>query len=462
MVAVKDILIIGAGPGGYVAALRAAQLGASVTLVEKEALGGVCLNWGCIPTKTLLRSAEVYTLARDTAKYGVRVNGDVTPDWPVMQKRKADVVKRLSGGVGVLLDKAGVEIVKGTAKFISPTTVEVDGQRIEGRNIIIATGSRSAQPPIPGADGPRVIDSTAALALESLPASLAIIGAGAIGVEFATLFAQLGVKVTVVEMLPAVLPTLDEELGAEIARQLKRLKVETYVGAQVSSIEHGDRTARLIFSQGGTQKTVEGDLVLMAVGRRPNVEVLDLAAAGVKAEKSGIVVDEHLRTNVPHIYAVGDVTGKMLLAHVAMHQGMVAAENALGNERTICYESVPSCVFSSPEVATVGLSEKQAVEQGYKVRVGRFPFRANGKALASGEYDGFVKVVADEQYGQVLGVHIVGPHASDLIHEAALAIAMEATLDEIESTVHAHPTLSEALAEAASGAAGRAIHLPKM
>ncbi|MGC8788145.1 MAG: dihydrolipoyl dehydrogenase [Anaerolineae bacterium] len=456
-----DIAIIGAGPGGYVAALRAAQLGAKVVLIEKDKLGGVCLNWGCIPTKTLLRTAEVLKLAQEAAEYGVLVDG-VRLDWPAAQKRKDGVVRRLTGGVKFLLEKAGVQLLPGTARFVSPTALEVAGtsgqERVEAKDYVIATGSRPASLPIPGLEGPGVLTSDDALALDTLPESLLVIGAGPIGVEFATLFRACDVQVTLVELLPRVLPTLDEDLGAEVERTLKKAKVAIYTGSQVSKVEAKNGKYAVTIQGTKQQTVVEVDKILVAVGRRPNVEGLGLETLGVQVEKAGIKVDEFMRTNVPHVYAVGDVTGGILLAHVAMHEGVVAVENAMGLQRAMNYAAVPSCVFTTPEVASVGLSEEQAKQQGYDVRVGKFPFRGNGKALAHGEYEGLVKIVAESKYGQVLGVHIVGPHASDLIQEGTLALTLEATLDELEVTIHPHPTLSEAVAEAALAAKGRALH----
>lgn len=457
----SDIAIVGAGPGGYVAALRAAQLGATVVLVEKDRVGGVCLNWGCIPTKTLLRTAEVLTLTRDAAEYGVVV-GEPKLDWSAAQKRKDGVVRRLTGGVKSLLDRAKVQTLSGTAHFVSSVALEVSGasgtERVEATHVVLATGSRPALLPIPGLDGPDVLTSDGALAFETLPGSLLIIGAGPIGVEFATLFNACGVQVTLVEVLPRVLPTLDADLGAEVERALKKARVKVYTGSKVTRVEGRNGKRAVTIVSAGRESVVEVDKVLVAVGRRPNVEELALDKIGVQVEKPGITVDEHLRTNVPNVYAVGDVIGGMLLAHVAMHEGILAVENALGHPRAMNYNAVPGCVFTWPEVATVGLTEEQAREKGYDVKIGKFPFRANGKALAQGEHDGLVKIVAEGKFGQILGVHIAGPHASDLIQEGTLALTLEATLDELERAIHPHPTLSEALAEAALAAQGRALH----
>ncbi len=457
-----DIAVVGAGPGGYVAALRAAQLGAQVTLIEKDRIGGVCLNWGCIPTKTLLRTAEVLNLARNAAEYGVIVDG-VRLDWAAAQKRKDATVRRLTGGVRMLLDRAKVHVVSGTARFVSPTALEVataaGAERVEATDYVLATGSRPAALPIPGLQGPAILTSDGALALDSLPQSLLIIGAGPIGVEFATLFGACGVKVTLVEVLPRVLPTLDADLGAEVERSLKKARVQVLTGSKVTRVEAREGKQAVTVLANDKDALVEVDKILVAVGRRPNVEELALDSIGVAVDRSGIQVDEHMRTSVPHVYAIGDVVGRMLLAHVAMHEGLVSVENALGQVRSMSYAAVPGCVFSWPEVATVGLSEEQARANGHELLIGKFPFRANGKALAHGEHDGLVKIVAESKYGQVLGVHIVGPHASDLIQEGTLALGLEATLDELEATIHPHPTFSEALAEAALAARGRALHV---
>ncbi len=457
-----DIAVIGAGIGGYVAALRAAQLGAKVVLIEKDRVGGVCLNWGCIPTKTLLRTAEVLQLAQEAAKYGVMV-GEPALDWVVAQKRKEQVVSRLTGGVAHLLNRAGVNVLSGKATFVSPTELEVStdegGKQVEASSFVIASGSRPASLPLPGLDGSGVLTSDGALSLEAIPGSMLVVGAGAVGAEFAALFSACGAQVTLVEMLPRVLPALDADLGAEVERALKRSKVRVHTSSKLTRVQASDTGHAVTIESADGEIGLEVETIVLAVGRRPNVDDLGLPSVGVATGPQGIIVDERMRTNVPHVYAVGDVTGGMLLAHVAMHEGIVAVENALGHERRINYDAVPSCVFGSPEVATVGLSEEQALERGYEVQVGRFPFRANGKALAHGEYDGLVKIVAESEYGQVLGIHIVGPHASDLIQEGTMALTLEATLDEFEATIHPHPTLTEALAEAALAAQGRALHI---
>ncbi len=457
-----DIAVIGAGPGGYVAALRAAQLGAQVAIIERDKIGGVCLNWGCVPTKALLRSAEVLKLAHGAAEFGVMLEG-VRFDWKAAQKRKDAVVRRLAGGVRMLLDRAKVQVLSGTARFESSGVLEVSTaaglERIQATSYIIAAGSRPASLPVPGLEGSAVLSSDGALALEALPESLLVIGAGPIGVEFATLFSACGVSVTLVEVLPRVLPALDADLGAEVERSLKKAKVKILTGSKVVRVEKHDHKQRVAISSNGQEASIEVEKILTAVGRRPNVESLALDSVGVLVDKTGVRVDEHMRTSASGIYAIGDVVGRMLLAHVAMHEGLVAVQNALGQKRSMNYDAVPGCVFSWPEVASVGLGEEQARARGYDVLVGKFPFRANGKALAYGEYDGLVKIVAEGKYGQILGVHIVGPHASDLIQEGTLLLGLEATLDELEAVIHPHPTLSEALAEAALAARGRPLHI---
>ena len=459
-----DIAILGAGPGGYVAAIRATQLGAQVTLIEEQDLGGVCLNVGCIPTKALLRSAEVYRTLQHAEDFGLHLDGRISPDWPAIQARKARIVRQLVGGVGVLLRKAGVQVLRGRGRFVSPSAIEVatsDGsQQIEAQNIVIATGSRPMQLPLPGMDLPGVIDSTAALALEALPGRLLIIGGGVIGVEFAEVLSTFGVQVTIVEMLERLLPLMDEDLGQSLARTMERRGVQLHLSSRVTRLDPVDGSLRATVVTPSGDLGLETDQVLVAVGRQPNVEDLGLDAAGVRVEKAGIPVDAHMRTNVPGIYAIGDVTGGMQLAHVASQGGEVAVENALGHSSALNLKTVPGCVYTDPEIASVGLPEQEARQSGYDVRVGRFPLTASGKALTYGETGGFVKVISESRFGEVLGLHIVAPHASDLIHEGGLALALEATLDELADTVHGHPTLGEAIREAVLAARGAAIHLP--
>jgi len=461
MASLTDVVVIGGGPGGYVAALRAAQLGAQVILVEQERVGGVCLNHGCIPTKALLRSVEVLELTRRAGEFGVLV-GEPRLDWSAVQARKNTLVEQMVGGVERLLERNGVDVVQATASLHSPGQValkqEGETRQIEGRSVVIATGSRPWSPPIPGLNSAGVLTSRDALALETLPESLMIVGGGAVGVEFATLFAACGVQVTLVEMLPHLAPGLDGDIGAALEWSLTQRGVRVLTSTEVVAVEAGGVGFQVQVSGPAGEESLELEQVLMAAGRAPNVEGLGLDVVGVRHNRQGIAVDQAMHTNVPGVYAIGDVTGGAMLAHVAMHEGVVAAENALGRTSRMDYKAVPSCIFSWPEAASVGLGEEEAREQGYEVRVGKFPFADNGKSLVQGEAEGFVKVVANARFDEILGLHVVGPHASDLILEGTLALVLEATLDEIEAAIHPHPTLGEAVAEAALAARGRALH----
>ncbi len=457
------VLVIGGGPGGYVAALRAAQLGAEVTLVENKALGGTCLNVGCVPTKVLLNTTELYQTILRGARIGLKAE-NVSVDWPALQKRRQQIVRRLVTGVGFLLRKANCQVITGTARLDGSNSVivtDADGQttKLTADRIIIATGSEPVQLPLPGLDLPEVIYSDAALSLPEVPNSLLIIGGGVIGVELASVYQTLGTKCIVVEMLPQILPTMDEELTEGIKNRLTSLGIEIYTSSQVLSCEPtaGGVTAKVKTPDKELEFTVSN--VLAAVGRRPATSGLGLEEAGIQMERARITVDEYMQTSVPGIYAVGDAVGGVMLAHVAFAEGVVAAENALGTRKSIDYKTVPSCIYTQPEAASVGLTKKQALEAGYKIKVGRFPLIANGKALIEG-LDGFIKVIANERYGEILGVHILGPHATELIAEAALALKLEATVEELTATIHPHPSVSEAMAEAALAVDKIALHIP--
>jgi dihydrolipoamide dehydrogenase len=468
-----DVTIVGAGPGGYVAAIRAAQLGLKVALVEKEHLGGVCIGHGCIPTKALLRNAEVISLLKRGKEFGFTVAG-FEADFGAAVDRSRKVSVRLVKGIGVLMRKNGVEVIEGTGILKSPNAVEVrlnaGGTRtLETRDIIVATGGRARTIPGIEVDGERVLTYREAIVLRELPASAVIVGAGPIGMEFAHIWSTYGAEVTVVEMLPRALPLEDDEVSKEVERAFKRRKVRLLTSTRVQGMEAtagGVRVSVAGLQKGGEQacperseRVLEAERALIAIGVRPNSGNLGLEGVGVHTERGSIVVDEHLRTNVPGVYAIGDVTGKLPLAHVASAQGIVAVETIAGVETvTLDYEAMPRCTYCHPQVASFGLTEAQAVERGYEVGVGKFPFRANGKALGLGDRDGFVKIVADEASGEVLGAHLVGPEVTELLPELVLARNWELTPDEIARTVHAHPTLSEALMEAAHGVFGRAIH----
>jgi len=461
-----DVCIIGTGPGGYIAAVRAAQLGMKVAAVEREELGGVCLNRGCIPTKAMLRSAEVLQTMRHSADFGIMAE-NVTVDFPKVLAHRDKVVKQLVTGVGGLLKSYGVEVVRGNAVLAEGNKVRVSGSSdatINAKNILLATGSSPAKLPIPGADGPGVIDSDGALALTEVPKSVLIIGGGAIGCEWASVFSAFGSQITVVEMLPTLLPLEDEEMGRTLARSLQRQGVTVYTEAKLDEIAQGDDglSVGVLTLKDGKQECVSAEKVLIGVGRRPNSADLGLEAAGVTLDRRGFVeVDEYLRTSAGNVYAIGDITGKQLLAHLAMHQGVAATEAIAGQGHPMDYKVVPACTYTHPEVASVGLSEKKAREQGYDVRIGKFPFQANGRALTHGDAEGMVKMVADAKYGELLGVHIIGPTASELIPEAALGIRLESTLEDIAHTIHAHPTMAEAVGQAAWAALGGALDLPK-
>lgn len=455
-----DIVIIGGGTGGYVAAIRAGQLNANVVLVEKDTLGGTCLNRGCIPTKALFTSTEVLQNAKDAARYGVEV-GEIRADLAKMIARKDQVVAQLVKGVEFLVKRARVRIVKGTATLAGPNTVEVmtpDGGRetLEARAIIVASGSEPAALPILPFDGQQVLSSTDILKLTEVPATLAIIGAGAIGMEFACIFNALGSQVTVIEMLPQVLPNEDKEIVDVLGHELVKKKIKAYTNTKVEKAEKTDGQVVLSLSNG---ETVRADKVLVAAGRKLNLDGIGLEKVGVAFDKKGIKVSPYMQTNVPSIYAIGDVTGGLLLAHKASKEGIVAAENVMGQKKKMDYRVVPRTTWTDPEVGSVGYTEQGAKDAGYEVKVGKFPFRGLGRAMALGKTEGIVKLVADAKTDELLGAHIIGPSASDLIAEAATAMALETTVEELAATIHAHPTLSESIMEAAHVLEGRAIHI---
>ncbi len=459
-----DVVVIGGGPGGYVCAIRAAQLGLKTAVVEKADLGGVCLNWGCIPTKALLRNAEVVNLIRNDAKeYGVSFD-NFHADWGVAVKRSRRVVKRLVTGVGALLRKNGVDVIIGEGRLAAADLVRVRGEterELRARHVVIATGSRARSIPGVTIDGERVIASRHAVVLEEVPGTLVIMGAGPIGVEFATIFNAYGSRVVLLEMLPQVLPLEDAEVAEVLEKELRKAGIEVRTNTLVEGVELTDYGVAVHAKVGDESTIIHGDRVLVAIGRAPNSENLGLEELGVATERGFVQVDEFLQTNLPGVYAIGDVAGPPLLAHKAMHEGVVAAEHAAGRDpQPVDRENIPACTYCHPQVASVGLTEAQARERGYQVKVGKFPFQASGRALGGGYYPGFVKIVVDERYGEILGAHIVGPGATEIIHEIALARATELTSEDIGATVHAHPTLSEAVAEAALAAVDAAIHIP--
>ena len=458
------ITIIGAGPGGYVAAIRAAQRGAQVTVVEESEVGGTCLNWGCIPTKTLIASTEALEHARNSAEFGIELTGEVRYNLNKIRERKNKVVATQIKGIRALFKSQGITLIPGKGSLLSEDvvrSVQKDGtsQDIRSDRIIIATGSRPARVAGFPFDGETVMTSDDAVQLKSVPKQLLIIGAGVIGCEFAFIYRSLGSAVTLVELLPRALSTEDEELSDIIERELKKAKITLITSASVVTI--GKTDGDVLTASLSNGQAIKADAVLVSIGRSLNTERLRLEDAGLVAGKRGeITVNEKMETNIPGIYAVGDVTGKMMLAHVASHQGIVAAENALGGDVRMDYASVPAGIFTRPEIGSVGLREHQAREQGIAVSVGRFPYRALGKAHAAGEITGLFKVIADASTDRVLGVHICGARASDLVHEGALAIRMGATARQLGDMVHAHPTFAEGIMEAAEDVRSMAIHVP--
>jgi dihydrolipoamide dehydrogenase len=451
-----DVVIVGGGPGGYVAAIRAAQLGAKTAIIEKDRMGGTCLVRGCIPTKALLQSSELYTLAKGGAPFGL-VADNIAFDWPAAQKRKTAVVDQLVKGVEGLLKAGGVTTIRGAGKLAGGGAVDVAGERVLAKNIVIATGSAVSRIPLKGAE--LTIDSDAILELKDIPPRLAVIGGGVVGMEFAAMFAALGSKVTVLEMLPQILPMVEADLVNVYTKHLAGLGGEIHTNSKVAEVAKVGGGLQVRFSTGGEGGAVDADQVLLAVGRSPYTEGLGAEAAGVKLERGRIQVDSHLRTTGKDVWAIGDVIGGIMLAHVASYEGICAVENIAGHERVPDYHAAPNCVYTDPEIAHVGLGEKEAKDRGLHVQVGRFPFAASGRALTLGQSEGFVKVVADGPTGRLLGVHIIGPRATDLIAEATLAIQNGLTLEQLDLTIHAHPTLPESIMEAALAAQGRAIHI---
>ena len=455
-----DIAIIGGGPGGYVAAIYAGKKKAKVALIEKGELGGTCLNRGCIPTKTLIHGANLLHAIKSAKDFGITVN-DINLDWDLLQKKTARVVKTLTKGVEGLLAANNVTVIKGAAKLTDKNTVAISGESgqstITADNIILATGSFPAVVPVPGRDLPNVITSDQALFLKQIPSSMLIIGGGVIGLEMGYIYNTFGTKVTIVEMLPNILPRQDKELSSELKKQLEKQGIEIYTDSRVREIKEKEGILETIFETNEGTKTVASEKVLMATGRVPAIEAFK--DFGIYIEKTGVVVDEYLRTNIDNIYAVGDLTGKTMLAHVASHQGITAVKNILGEKHKINYRAIPSCIYTSPEVASVGMTEEEA-RMIFKdnIKIGRFPYSASGKAMTIGERQGFVKVIAESKYNEVVGVHIVGHNATELIAEAVLAIGLECTAEELANTIHAHPTLSETFMEAAFDLLGEPIH----
>ncbi|MCP4715298.1 MAG: dihydrolipoyl dehydrogenase [Deltaproteobacteria bacterium] len=449
------VVVIGGGPGGYPAAIRLAQLGAKVTIIEKDQFGGTCLNRGCIPTKALLQSSGMYHSAKEAKTFGIDI-GDVKIDFPAVMARKNTVVKQLVGGLGGILKSHGMTIINGSGQIIDANTVKVEGgDEIKCDKIIIATGSVPSRVPIDGIDN--CITSDEALDLEKLPKSIVIIGGGVIGMEFAQIMNQMDVAVTVVEMMPQILPTEDPEIAKTFSGMCQKAGIEILTNTSVSKVEAKGK--KKVVTYGDQKKEV--DVVLVAVGRAPYTEGLGLEKAGIAMDKNFVKVNEYLETSVKGIYAIGDVIGNYMLAHVATAEGETVATNCVGAPHRMDYRSVPRGVYTSPEVASVGMTEEEAKAKYGELEIGRFPFVGCGKALVINETEGLVKIITEKKYGEVVGAAILGPHATDLINEIAVAIQMEATFEEIAHTIHAHPTIAESIMEAALDVDAKAIHMPK-
>lgn len=460
-----DVIVIGSGPGGYVTAIRAAQLGLKVAVVEKENLGGICLNWGCIPTKSLLKSAQAYEYAKHAADYGVSIEGEVKPDFGAMVKRSRGVADGMSKGIQFLFKKNKVESIFGWGKLLAKNKVEVTdeaGKKSEytAKHIILATGARSRELPNLVQDGEKIIGYRKALTLEKQPESMVVVGSGAIGSEFAYFYQSIGTKVTLVEFMPTVVPNEDVDVAKQLERSFKKAKMKVLTSSSVEKVDtSGDKCKVTIKTKKGEQ-VVEADIVLSAVGIAPNTENIGLEELGVETEQGRVKVDEFYKTNVEGVYAIGDILAGPALAHVASAEGIVCIEKIAGlSPEPIDYSNIPGCTYTIPEVSSVGLTEAKAKEEGYEIKVGKFPYSASGKASAAGQKDGFVKLIFDAKYGELLGAHMIGGNVTEMIAELVVAKKLEITGHELLKTIHPHPTMSEAVMEAAAAAYDEVIHI---
>ncbi len=460
-----DVIVIGSGPGGYVTAIRAAQLGLKVAVVERENLGGICLNWGCIPTKSLLKSAQAYEYAVHAADYGVSISGEVKPDFAAMVKRSREVADGMSKGIQYLFKKNKVESIFGTGKLTGKNAVEVTDEKgkktsYTAKHIILATGARSRELPNLVQDGKKIIGYRKALVLEKQPESMVVVGSGAIGSEFAYFYQSIGVDVTLVEFLPNIVPNEDEEVSKQLERSFKKMKMKVLTGSSVEKVDtKGDKCKVTIKTKKG-EEIVEADIVLSAVGISPNTENIGLEELKVATDNGKVKVDEYYRTNVEGVYAIGDIIAGPALAHVASAEGIVCIEKIAGlNPEPINYNNIPGCTYTIPEVSSVGLTEAKAKEAGYEIKVGKFPYSASGKASAAGQKEGFVKLIFDAKYGELLGAHMIGGNVTEMVAELVVAKKLEITGHELLKTIHPHPTMSEAIMEAAAAAYDEVIHI---
>jgi dihydrolipoamide dehydrogenase len=460
-----DLIVIGSGPGGYVAAIRASQLKMKTAIVEKAELGGVCLNWGCIPTKSLLKSVQVFNYIKNSGDYGVSIEGDIKPDLGKMIQRSRESAATMSKGVQFLMKKNGIEHIAGSGKLAGKNKVEVTSAdnvktTLEAKHIIIATGARSRELPGLPHDGSKIIGYRKAMTLDKLPESMIVVGSGAIGSEFAWFYASLGTRVTLVEYLPSVVPGEDKDVSAQLGRSFKKMGISVMTGTSLEKAEiSGNKCIASVKSKKG-EETIEAEIILSAVGITPNTENIGLEESGVEMTNGKIKVDQYYRTNSEGIYAFGDVIDGPALAHVASAEGILCVEKIAGlNPEPLNYNNIPACTYTGPEVASVGITEQDAVEQGLDIKVGKFPFTASGKASAAGERDGFVKLIFDSKYGELLGAHMIGANVTEMIAEIVVAKNLETTAHEIIKSVHPHPTMSEAIMEAAAAAYGEVIHI---
>ncbi|MBK8227400.1 MAG: dihydrolipoyl dehydrogenase [Flavobacteriales bacterium] len=459
-----DLIVLGSGPGGYVAAIRASQLGLKTAIVERESLGGICLNWGCIPTKALLKSAQVFEYISHAKDYGITV-GEGKPDLKAIVARSRGVADGMSKGVQFLMKKNKIDVIMGSGKLMPGRKIEVtaaDGKKsvVEAKHIIIATGARSRELPALKQDGKKIIGYREAMVLPEQPKSMVVVGSGAIGSEFAYFYAAIGTKVTLVEFMPNIVPVEDEDVSKQLEKSFKKQGIDVMVSSEVTKVETGGKGCKVTIKSAAGEKVVECDIVLSAVGIAANIEGIGLEEVGIVTDKGKIKVDGYYATNMPGYYAIGDCTPGQALAHVASAEGIICVEKIAGqNPHTLDYGNIPGCTYCSPEVASVGMTEKQCKEKGLAIKVGKFPFSASGKASAGGNKDGFVKLIFDAKYGELLGAHMIGMNVTEMIAECVSIRKLETTGHEIIKTVHPHPTMSEAIMEAAAAAYGEVIHL---